>query len=372
MRVIQVRHWAAVHAWAGLAASLVLAVIGASGALLVFKDDWIRLTVPGARDTVALDDPALARVAEAAEEAFGADRIEAVKFATPDLGVHRIYLADGGGAYLDGTGAVVDRWPKNGRLEDWLLDLHFKLLAGPAGEAAAGWLGLVGTALALSGVVIWWPARRSYRRRFVPRSGDRRELLGTHRDTGVWAAVPLVILCMSGSMMIFDAPTVAVLERLFGATAEPPLPAPASTADADAGEPRVDWRDLFDEGRRLFPEGVARIASWPAPGGFAVVRYRQPAEWHPNGRSTLTYDPAARRVVQHADATRFGLGLRINHALYPIHSARIGGPLYAAFVAVAGMMLAWLGLLGACSFLRRSRRAALPRAAGPVTDRQRP
>ena len=38
-----------VHAWAGAILSLLLLVLGLTGTLLVFEDDWLRLTVPEAR-----------------------------------------------------------------------------------------------------------------------------------------------------------------------------------------------------------------------------------------------------------------------------------------------------------------------------------
>ena len=41
-----------IHAWAGAILSLILAVLGLSGALLVFEDDWVRLTA--GRDPAAL------------------------------------------------------------------------------------------------------------------------------------------------------------------------------------------------------------------------------------------------------------------------------------------------------------------------------
>ena len=48
------------HAWAGTCLSLLLAVLGLSGALLVFKNDYLRAVVPTASATISLDAAAFA------------------------------------------------------------------------------------------------------------------------------------------------------------------------------------------------------------------------------------------------------------------------------------------------------------------------
>lgn len=336
------------HRWVGLVLSLLLAVIALSGTLLVFKDDWTRLTVPDARQQAALDREALARVLDSAGSRLGDRGLTALRFGTETLGVHRAYFLGGGGAFLDRDGHVVEEWSRGGRAEDWLLDLHHRLLAGDAGHWIAGGTALATVLLVVSGLAVWWPTRRAFRNRLWPRSSRRGELMTAHRELGVWVSLPLLVLCLTGAAMIFPAPSVALLGGLLGGEAPPAAPVPAVASPP----PDIAWRDALEAGHGQFPDATLRIVSWPRDGATATLRYRQPAEWHPNGRSVVQYRPG-QGVVHHLDATSLGRGLRVFNTFYPLHSARIGGPLVKAAVAVSGLAATLICLFGAWSFFRR-------------------
>src|SRR5690606_8665585 len=114
--------------------SALLCVLGASGPLLVFKADYLRLAFPEARAAASLAPQDLGPILTAAEARFAGEGLRYAAVAEPGFGLHKAVFNDGGGAYLDGEGEVVARWAKNGRVEDWLFDLHHYLLAGDAGK----------------------------------------------------------------------------------------------------------------------------------------------------------------------------------------------------------------------------------------------
>jgi uncharacterized iron-regulated membrane protein len=156
-----------VHGWAGLLLALVVAAIALSGTALVFKADYLRATIPAAREAVPTDPASLARVAARAEGTF-AGEITTLAFATRELGLHQAYLRDGGGAYLDGRGALVERWQAGGRPEAWLFDLPHELLGGETGHRVAGFAALATALMAVTGLFVWWPARRAFAGRLWP------------------------------------------------------------------------------------------------------------------------------------------------------------------------------------------------------------
>src|SRR3954469_22868230 len=165
------RRWLrSVHAWAGIVVALLVAVIALSGAALVFKDDYLQASLPPF--TPAEPNASAARLGELAgiaERSFPG-QIRSILFADTRLRLHRVYLRDGGGAYLDGSGAIIERWRGNGRPEVWLFDLHEKLLLGASGHTIAGFVALAMMVMVMTGVLLWLPAARAFAWRLWPRS----------------------------------------------------------------------------------------------------------------------------------------------------------------------------------------------------------
>src|SRR6187200_3005800 len=92
------------HRWSGGLIGLLLAVLGMTGTMLVWKDSWISL--PGAHDKAIERVETLGAIAERAA-ADGATRIT---FASDSLGLHQIGREGGAGAYLNQAGETVATW----------------------------------------------------------------------------------------------------------------------------------------------------------------------------------------------------------------------------------------------------------------------
>lgn len=356
------------HRLFGLVLSLWLLLIGATGALLAFKEDWLRLTQPGAAGPPprpeALTPAGLARRAAAAEAAFGAGRVRALVLAGPAIALDQVYLRDhAGGGYLDpGTGAVVARWAAGERAVDVLFELHHALLLGEAGKTAVGIIGLLGAALVLSGLVLSWPALRRLRGAVWPRAATRPALLVAHRELGLLAALPLLVLMLTGAAVVF--PVTARFLLGGGMPAAPAMAeAAAAPAPAAAAAGGIAWQAVFAAALARFPEAAPRVVAWPpAPGGPVVVRLRQPAEWHPNGRTTI-HMTAAGGLVGVRDAVAAPLGDRLVDSAYPVHAGKVGGLPYRLLLALAGLALALLSAYGAlCCAGHLLRRGGAPPA----------
>ncbi|MDO8378485.1 PepSY domain-containing protein [Phenylobacterium sp.] len=336
------------HAWAGAILALVLVVLGLSGSLLVLREDWVKLTVPQARAAVS---PTAAVLGAAAEAVEAEGRPRSMMFAGPHLGVHRLTYPKDGMAYAAADGAILARWTDTERVEQWVFQLHHRLLAGESGEMVVGVSGLAGAVLCLTGVIVWFPAWRSFAGSVWPRSTARRDLVSSHRDLGILMAVPVLILCLTGGMIIFSETSKALLSAVAPGGVEAPRP-------PLAGEGDIDWPVALAGAQAAFPQATLRLASWPAkPGAPAAIRMKQPAEWHPNGRTLVYIDPSTSRVIGAVDAQAFGPGARLQNVVFPIHAGSVGGRLYDLVVFLGGLALAALGGLGLWSFLVQQRRA---------------
>lgn len=345
------------HAWAGAVLCLLLAVLGLSGSLLVFEDAYLRLTLPQGRAAPSLAPDDLGQALDQIETRFAAEGLRYVAFGDEGFGLHKAVFHDGGAAYVTGDGEVAARWAKNGRLEDWLFDLHHHLLAGHTGELVSGAAGIAAIVLVVTGLVIVWPSLKNFAWRLWPRSAARRDLVASHRDLGVIFAVPILVLSFTGVAMIFSGP---VKSMLYAATASAPSPALERPA---AGEGDVDWADALAGAYAAYPEAAPRIASWPSKAGAPVsLRLRQPMEWHQNGRTYVYIDPATSGVLSTSDAQGLSRGDRAFNALYPIHSSGVGGFLYKLVTFLTGLTLTLLGIVGVWSFAIRESRAQKRRA----------
>ncbi|WP_298918591.1 PepSY-associated TM helix domain-containing protein [uncultured Algimonas sp.] len=340
-----------IHGWTGAVLAALLLLIAVTGTLLVFKDDYLRATLPQAAASADLSPDALISATQAAEDAFGTDSLRVLVFATDDLGVHKAYLKTGRSAYLDASGAVIARWDENGRFEDWLFDLHHRLLLGDLGLLVAGLSGLAGSVLVLTGLYAVWPMRLGLRRGLKITQATRLQLRSLHRNLGVIACLPVLILLLTGAALSFPAESRALFDRFGGPEAVAPPTHPSGAVNWDAG---------FAGAQRAFPDAAPRMAIWPRDGGAPSLRLKQPGEWHPNGRSYVHFAPD-RIVVQ--DALSLGAGREAFNALYPLHAGKAGSGLYKGLTALFGLAVSALSLIGLVSFAKRFRPPSLKRAA---------
>lgn len=334
------------HAWLGLGLCLVLALIALTGAAMVFKPELRRLAMPEAAGPAPDRSPeALARVVEAAEAHFGPGKLRWVTFASDEIALHEANAGpERGGAWLDVDGKVIRQWAAKSRPFDVIFDLHHQLLGGDLGETIVGTLGLMGALMAISGVVLWWPARRAFRAAVLPRQPTRAGWLAAHRDLAIMTA-PLVLLSMlSGAAMAL--PDVA--RPLMNAT--PPTPPRVQIVPSGP----TDWRAVVVLAQGAFPAATIRLVQFPAqPDRPITVRLRQPGEWHTNGRTLVHLSPGVPRVVGVYDAQAQNPGARAFAAIWPIHAAKVGGWPWKVAIFLSGLSLAALSLYGGEAYRRR-------------------
>jgi uncharacterized iron-regulated membrane protein len=332
------------HHWLGGLVGLGLAVLGMSGAALLWKPWWAGVAqdarAPSEAETLAI---------MTAGDTLGASY---VTLPSAEFGVAQAGLPDGGGAYLAHDGRLLARWNSVWeRPETFLFDLHHHLLMGETGELISGWLAIAAAGFCITGLILWWPTRRTFQWRAVPARLTRPAIIRHHRDIGAVVALPILLAAFTGALMVMKPLGQAVLGPLSPASevaawqAKPPVPVKAIAAD---------WPAILAAARSRFPDGEARMIIWPkVPGGAATIRLRRPAEWHPNGRTTLTIAGDG-TVLLARDAPAAPLAVRAGNALYPLHSARLTGSAMALplriVMTLAGIGLAMLGSLTVVTF----------------------
>lgn len=347
------------HRWSGGLLGLALAAMGLSGAVLAHKDQWI--SVPHVNDAQVQDSQTLARAVETILEQPG-EKPRTIFFASEDFGVNRVVRPDGAGAYTDQSGNELVRWAtKWERPEIWLFDLHHYLLAGESGEVIAGVLALFGLLFVSTGLFLWWPLRKTFAPRPLPRRFTRSAIVRHHRDLGIIVAPLLAISFATGALMVFRPLTAVAFGPAAPAAIERDLAPPAPIG----GELRddFDWKAMFDRARARFPNAEVRLVALPFDdSGLVRLHLRQKGEWLPNGRTMLWFSVQSGGLVEARDALTMSPSTRAYDTIYPIHSGKTGQLTWRVLISLSGLGLALLGTFAFASFWLSDRRHARGRA----------
>lgn len=129
-----------------------------------------------------------------------------------------------------GDGADLGGSPTGVRLVSMLIDLHDNLLAGPMGRTVNGVGAGAVILMVLTGLVIWWPGRRRWRRSLTLRRGVgwKRFTWDLHSVIGFWGSSFVLVFALSGLYLCFPEVFHNFADRL-----EPPTEANAGTRFVD-------------------------------------------------------------------------------------------------------------------------------------------
>lgn len=339
-RATGLRRW---HRWCGLGALLLLLVAAATGSLLVYKKAIVQLLVaPAAALPAGFGPEHMAGELDRIVATIAPAQRARIKAPTTEEPYWTLTGADGQDALL----AIGSLQPYNDHR--WLLAafafvraLHTELLTGAVGEALLLASASVGLFLSITGLILWWPSRRSFRWRWLlPRPRPAKQLLVSHLHTGAAATLVLVLLMLTGAVMLW--------QKLAGPLL-PPDPVTALTrAELPPTAPPSHW---LRAALAAVPDG------WPTfirlDDGAASVRFRLPGEWHSNGRTTVTFDTATGAGHLTLRADQAPPARRLLNQLYPLHSGYGMAGWYAALICFGGLALLWLSVTGGLSWLRR-------------------
>ncbi|OCC22569.1 peptidase [Croceicoccus estronivorus] len=340
---------ALLHRWAGGIAGLLLAMIGLSGVLLMWEDAWIML--PGADEPVRNDATQIGMAVAGAMSA-STSPLSRLTLAGDGFGLHQAIYNDGSGAYLTQDGLIVDQWRSLWeRPELWLFDLHHHLFLGDTGKLITGILGLLLLAFTISGTILWWRTRKTFKFRLWPARMSRPAIVWQHRDIGIVASPLLIVLALTGTLMVFKPLSTALLFPL----SEPQKPRPDLPHAHSAPGPDTNWALIVKDAEALFPGATARRFQFPREAGAPLtLRLKQAEEWTPNGRTYVYFDPATATILGVQDPFQGDAASLIEEKYYPVHAAKVGGIVWRIALTFAGLALTLLGTLACWTFWFKS------------------
>lgn len=348
------------HAWVGIALALLLIVVSASGSLLLWKWDYLRLTIPEARVSFEPTPENLARIAERVEVEFESQDLMAFYFPTENFSLATLAIYPDTYVYLDVEGNLVDQWQGNSRAEEWLFDLHHRLLLADTGLQIVGLGSMALFILMLSGVIVWWPTRRAFRMRLWPADSSREQALGVHRNLGILLALPFILVVGSGIILVYPQQSEELLLGEHRLTQEY-SDKMTEGLDGIQGGNSGDWLPAFERALAVFPD--AHIRSVQGSGLFSayrVIGLQQEGEWNPLGMSKVYIDGAEGHMDIRMDSQAFPAIERAYNALYPLHTGRVDAFWYKCLLTLIGLGLTLMGFMGMLAFIRRYYRDTSP------------
>lgn len=210
------------HLWSGIAVGLYILMISVTGSVVEYSNEIYRAAtlkpIISKGSGPRLTDQQLA---EAARRLYPGYRVLRIgRGRDPDQAVD-VWLGRGSHTskrlFDPRSGADLgNSVPPGIWLISRLLDLHDNLLGGPTGRKVNGLGAFAVIVVAVTGLVIWWPGVKTWRRSLIlhRRVGWKRWTWHLHSMIGFWSFAFLLIFGVSGIYLAIPQPFEDLVDRL--------------------------------------------------------------------------------------------------------------------------------------------------------------
>lgn len=358
------------HWLLGLSAGLVLAVVGATGAMLSYEhallaawnSDIVSVTPRG---TPLKPAALLARI----ETQRPDDGVQAMTWSSDPTDAVVVGFAAraaaNAGSRARGEQQHVD--PYDGRLLGQLsgegffrttMQLHRWLLAGEAGKQVVGASTVALLWFAASGLYLRWPRRRwSSPRAWLAlnlRRTGRAWLWQLHAVLATWLLPIYLVIALSGLWWSYPSYRSA-LQGWAGVEA----PAHSAPASAAASEPMAfDVDAAWQQFQHTSPSWSSVSLRWPGADGVLQFRYLDAEPAHERAGNTLLLDARSLAVVEHQRYEDRTWPQRIVGSMFAIHRGSYFGSAGPLLWMLASLMMPVFAVTGWMLYLDRRRRSA--------------
>jgi uncharacterized iron-regulated membrane protein len=360
-----------VHLALGLGTGLWLVLVSLTGSLIVFRAEMEAALHPALTRVPAGPGRApLQPMLDGARTAFPGATFHTVNLPTEPGGTVSFWGHDAAGrsfhAYANPhTGEPLGSDLADDNLTEWLYLFHAQLLAGGLGEQINGLGAILWVAVIVTGLILWWPRTgRTWLDGMRVRwsAGGPRRNYDLHRAVGFWAALPLLLVVVTGAYFPFKAPFRWLAETVTGTAATEDSPARLPTLPAT---PNVSLDTVLTIASAVLPEVPANWIHLPADGSDVFsVRKRLPGEWRLEGANYVHVDPASGTLLRTDLQAARSPAQRLLGAMFPLHVGTFAGPLSRILWAVLGLVPALLFGTGFLLWRRRTRDVRGPAAVG--------
>lgn len=371
------------HVWCGVLLGLYFATVCLTGSLVVYKKELERLRIPRLVQVPIGDHRgSFQQMAELVRSTYPGHKLQNA-YLYQEPGVSWSFRLQGPHgrvqAYVDPYAIrVLGQDEYHNMFLQWVYDLHTDLLLGQTGSWLNGWGGLFLIAMSLSGVVVWWPGRRTWRGGFVyaRKAGWKRQNYDCHKLTGLASSALLGLLAVTGAYWTFTPQYESALAWVTGGPARRLAPRVTSIEDL----PAANLDLALATAMKAMPEAEARLFTFSARPELPHSLHKLlPGDWRTQGDNVVYVHPqtaALVRVDYHRDLP---LGVRLQRDMFGLHFGTFWGHstrilwlfvgLTPSVLLVTGLLMWWNRSVSKWVRRLRSRRfapgsALVSRAAG--------
>jgi len=383
--------WFRTHSLLGIAAGLVLAVVGVTGAFLSFEHHLLRWLNPGVMTlTPRAEGPLpphelLVRI----QAVYPENRIIGLNLSTDPTEAARVGFAisaddqggrqrrsrgQGGGGrrgewyYVDPhTGAVLGQ-ARGQEFFRLMTDIHRRLAAGEVGKAITGAATLTLVVLCLSGLYLRWPRKMWDWRIWLtlnPGLKGRSFLWRLHAVSGTWLMFLYLVASLTGLFWSYEW----YRNSLYTLTGAQPPNREGTVLDVAVTEPpdlAIVWAAFLREAGRF---SSANVSLSEKPTQAIEIRYLSATSSHERAFNQLVLHPVSGAVIRHDRYAERPPGVKLIHSIFVLHSGSFFGLPGLLLMMAASLAMPLFTITGWMLYLdrRAKKRAARTTAAAVVS-----
>ncbi|MDZ8261517.1 PepSY-associated TM helix domain-containing protein [Nostoc sp. ChiQUE01b] len=337
------------HRYLGLAVGLVLIIVGFTGSLLVFEQDFDHFMIAQQYGQITPQ-----QVQISPESVM--NTIEAKYAARGDLHLFRIYLPDTPSSPYLGqlsstndqrtevfvnpyTGKIIGERILDKTLIGVMLNLHYSLMAGQTGTMFVGITAFIMCILTITGLVLW-PGWRKLIAGFKIKldAHPKRANFDIHKVTGIITVVFLFFTGFTGFCWNFYDLTEPII---YAVTFTPKPSNPVSKPIP--GKSTLNLTEQLKIANAALPGAVTKSIYFPAkPEDALQIRMKLPQENIQYGSSNVYLDQYSGKVLRVDNGLKLSLGDRVLNSFVPLHYGTFWGlpsRILYVFVGLAPLIL---------------------------------
>ncbi len=319
-----------IHLWIGAFIGLYLILICLTGSLLVFQqrmmDDAPRLAHSSAPGPMTYG-----KAAALALKMYPGNTLLNIDMRSANRRVIAVGLRQGGDdriVYVDSaSGRIVGEevpQQKHAFLEI-SESLHNELATGAKGAVANGVGGALLFVMSLTGIVLWWPGKKNWRRALKVKWNARWARLNwdLHSAFGFWCLLFIAMWGLSGAYFIFPGQSTHALALAL------PMPHFRETPSAwKPSDPVLPADAFIDKAMRMHPGDKLAFLFMDTHRQNGVVKVflsRDPTAPLTLIEDVVTLQPATADVLSNFSSANWTLGERLATTVYTVHFGDFGG-----------------------------------------------
>lgn len=338
-----------VHLWAGIGIGLYVIAISLSGSILVFQQDLLDDThtaVSSTQNLISFGD-AVAR----AQSAHPDSHLQYIDNRNRNAEVVSVLLTNSHGMQVvnvdRAAGRIVDdsvRQQRHSALS-FLEDLHNQLLGGATGERINAIGGGLLFAMSLTGIVLWWPGSKNWKRSLTVLWHARwpRVNFDLHVAFGFWTLLFVAMWGLTG--LYFGFP----FQFRNGVAHFTPIVDMPRISDWKRGQPLRPLDEYISTALNKFPGNELVFLTYGVQednGSIVVLMSRDRRVPLEVARDIVSLQPATLEILGTEQSARWSWGDKLLMWAYTAHFGDFGGRLTKVIWGVLGLIPAGLTVTG--------------------------